>query len=183
MRQSWDASAEVVNSTREADARARRLKDVIYSAYLLGGTFFVVGVCVGLLGGGVRRGDVVGLVIAVSLGSSGLLYMIFAFFLRRRRYWAWVASVVMTVLLLVFVLFLTIWLVVRIPMWRHQEMAMFVAVPLVGLGSWVTALGLILKYLRDALPAVREKEAGAQMGFAVIPVARVAEGGESDEPR
>jgi hypothetical protein len=47
----------------------------------------------------------------------------------------------------------------------------------------VVALGLIMKYLRDALPAVREEEAGAQIGIAVIPVAQVAEGEQSDEAR
>ena len=184
MHPSRDTSAEVVNAVREAETRARRLKDVIHSAYLLGGTFFVVGALLGLLSLGMRRrADAIGLVIAMSLGSSGLLYMIFAHFLRRRRYWAWVASLVMTIVLLTFVGILTLWILILIVARWEREMtdpqSFLVVVPIIGLGSWVLALALILKYLREALPAVREEEAGVQMGFAVIPVAHVA---QSDEP-
>jgi hypothetical protein len=133
------------------------------------------------IGGG--RGDAIGRVIAMSLASSGLLYMIFARFLRRRRYWAWVGSLVMTIILFGFVSILSLIVVVAVVRNWEREGAAFVVIPFIGLGSWVVALGLILKYLRDALPAVREEEAGAQMGFAVIPVARVAEDGQSDEER
>jgi hypothetical protein len=158
----------------EAEARTRRLKEIIRSAHLLGSAFLGAGVLVGFAAAGMRRADPVDVVIAMSLGSSGLLYIIFAKFLRRRRYWAWVASFVMTAILFTFVSAFTVWVISRIVSRWEAETAVLGAIPLIGLASWVLALGLILMYLREALPAVREEEAGVQMGFAVIPVAGVA---------
>jgi hypothetical protein len=166
------SSSYLVNP--QAEARARRLKEIIRSAYLLGSAFLGAGVLVGFAASSMRRADPVSVVIAMSLGSSGLLYIIFAKFLRRRRYWAWVASFVMTVILFTFVSAFAVWVVSRMVARWDPEMAALSMIPVIGLGSWVLALALILMYLREALPAVREEEAGVQMGFAVIPVASVA---------
>ena len=104
--------------------------------------------------------------IASALLSSGATYVVFGFFLSHRRYWAWLAMTIMTVIMLAFVGCVCGFLMIRSFFWDWGSV--------VALVCWWTALGLILHSLRQALPAVREAEAVVQKGFSVIPVAGLA---------
>jgi hypothetical protein len=73
----------------------------------------------------------------------------------------------LTVVLTVFVTVLCVYILVRTAFWSPG--------PLVALMCWGGALAIMFRSLREILPAVREAESAAQKGFAVIPVARVAE--------
>jgi hypothetical protein len=161
-------------SVLERDSRTRHLKSIVGSAQLLGGAFVAVGLFMMLIAFGGRRADPLMLVLAMSLASSGAAYIVFATFLRRRRYWAWVATLVMTILLLAAVSFLALWIVARALFESDPRILAIITIPVIGFGSWIAALALILYYLRESLPAVREQEAVVQKGFAVIPVAQVA---------
>jgi hypothetical protein len=169
----------VVNA--DAQLQARRLKAIVSSARLLGLAFLGFGLLAMLPAIDRLRFDPLPMLIASSLTSSGALYVVFAVFLRKRRYWAWVATLVMTILLLGAVALFTVFVVSNIageftrwgdPQW--SEMLLMLLGPGLWLGCWMAALILILRYLGQSLPAVREEEAVAQKGFAVIPVADLA---------
>ena len=171
-------SPGVVNA--DAQVLARKLRAIVRSACLLGACFLGIG----LLSMGVAmprfRRDPITMFIASSLMASGVLYIVFGVFLRRRRFWAWVAMLVMTIVLLAGVSVFMIFVVSNVvrefergePEW-HMVVLLLLG-PGLWLGCWMAALILILRYLGQSLPAVREQEAVAQKGFAVIPVAALA---------
>ena len=165
----------------DAQGRARDLKSIVGSAQLLGGCFLCFGLL--LLFPATRRRrwvDPTLLFIASSLMSSGVLYVVFASFLKRRRYWAWVATLVMTILLLAVVTSFAGWVAYSVARDVGREPApgrvflLAMLGPGVWLGTWIAALVLILRYLRRSLPAVREEESVVQKGFAVVPLAQLA---------
>src|SRR5687767_10025728 len=162
----------------DAHFQVRRLKAVVNAARLLGICFLGFGLLT-MFPAIQRFGfDPVFMLIASSLTSSGALYLVFSAFLARRRYWAWVAMLVMTIFLLggvaVFSVFVVSNIVRQFTRWGEpewSEMLRMLLGPGLWLGSWLAALILILRYLGQSLPAVREEEAVAQKGFAVSPVA------------
>jgi hypothetical protein len=168
----------VVNA--DAEVQGRKLRAIVRSACLLGACFLFIGVLVMGVAIPRFRRDPITLLVASSLTSSGVLYIVFGVFLRRRRFWAWVAMLVMTIVLLAGVTVFAILVVsnvVREFGRREPELYMVVLMllgPGLWLGCWMAALILILRYLGQSLPAVREQEAVAQKGFAVIPVGGVA---------
>jgi hypothetical protein len=103
----------------------------------------------------------------------GVLYVIASVGLTRRRYWAWVMSLIVTVLLIVALL-----------------ATMIVVTCLNDRGGQIFIPGifyllmpvLILIYMLRALPVLREAELLDTKGFIVLPVARHSESTTPPEP-
>lgn len=109
--------------------------------------------------------------MSVMLVAPGVLYVLAGVFLKRRRYWAWMTTVVMTVLLLLAVIILSVGLIAAMIRSNNADAGWM---PGIAFACWTIALGSILFSLRQCLPAILETEQQAQQGFSVIPVARLA---------
>ncbi len=112
--------------------------------------------------------------------TPGVLYVIAGVFLKKRRYWAWMTTVIMTLLLLLTALTFSAAVVIEMMHSRHPDDA---SMPATGLACMVFSLTSILISLRKCLPAVLESEQQAQHGFAVIPVAHLAPPTDQQSPR
>src|SRR6185503_8444825 len=102
----------VVNA--DAQLQGRKLKAIVSSARLLGLCFLGFGLLVMMTTVGRIRRDPIFAIIGSSLTSSGVLYIVFGVFLRRRRYWAWVAMLVMTILMLIGVGLFTVFVILNV---------------------------------------------------------------------
>jgi hypothetical protein len=89
----------------------------------------------------------------------GVLYLVAAAGLVKRRYWAWVMSLAVTVLLIVALI-----AAFAVVAWRDAKMRSFV----VPGALYVSMPGLILAYMVRALPVVREAELLGTKGFNVL---------------
>ncbi|MDB5320613.1 MAG: hypothetical protein JWN40_2244 [Phycisphaerales bacterium] len=122
----------------------------------LGGALFSIGT---------KSGDFGTVVVLVTslVTVPGLLYIIASVGLARRRYWAWVMSFAVSVLLMVALLVTFALITIR------QPDAALMWIPGILLMSMP---GLILFYMLRALPVVREAELLGAPGFAVLPAVR-----------
>jgi len=159
----------------EPTVRQQRVfSEVIDALWFLGLLLFLGGgaVTIGLLNKGKVMLHVAALVTALAT-VPGALYVVAAVGLKRRRYWAWVATSVLTWVSLVVAVGLcgaAAYEVLRAGAYGE------LLGPAVALGSWGTALGSILWALRASLPAVRQTEQLARPAFNVIPGRRRDEG-------
>jgi hypothetical protein len=156
---------------------ARELDLTVDETQTIGGIFVVVGA--GLLVAIVAqakhldRAALLGIgAVSTLLIAPGVLYVLAGVFLRRRRYWAWVATRVMTIVLL--------WVVglggvAAVVLTTINQPLIYGLGPVVGFGCWGAALGIILSSLRRNVRLVREAEHVAQKGFHVLPVRRAEE--------
>lgn len=152
---------------RRNDAEA--LKAAVNGIVALGIVFTLIGglILAAALAADTRRSRLVAMLVGSFLVAPGILYIVGAIFLRARRYWAWVTTLVLTIIALIAVAALSVWLVISMGRRVDGQPSALLA-----FGCWGMALIFVLRYLRDALPGVRETEANAQHGFAVVaPVA------------
>jgi hypothetical protein len=167
----WAGEPDNVNRARASHAeQVRHLESAV-------GATRLIGILFALLGGGLlvlmvadheptlRLVFVAGFVVA-----PGVLYVVAGFFLKGRKYWAWLATLVVSVVALIGVAMLGLVVVVSFVRRERAEASIVVA-----FGCWVAALVGILWSLYKCLPAVREAEQVAQSGFGVVVRARAVE--------
>ncbi|HEY7119084.1 MAG TPA: hypothetical protein VH475_21010 [Tepidisphaeraceae bacterium] len=146
----------------------RIFREVIDAIRFVGIVLVVVGVIVaGVMvekrGAMARRAPpVAGLVAA-----PGLLYLVAAVGLSRRRYWAWVMSLIVTVLLMVALLATCVYFAA----FARAGASAGLACPTV---MYFSMPCLILLYMLRAVPVVRDAGLLVRKGFHVLPAAVAA---------
>lgn len=142
------------------------LREVIDAIRLVGTLLAVFGGPVAWLlvpRGGAAPLRVVGLIAGLVV-IPGVLYLVAAAGLMRRRYWAWTMGLIVTVLLMLTLLGLGVYFVA----FSSRPEAVGFVVPT---AIYFSMPVLILLYMVRALPVIRDAELLVRTGFNVLPAA------------
>jgi hypothetical protein len=149
------------------DRREKIVREVVDAIRMMG--FFLV------LGGGVTtismadRSTILSPKLALITGLvtvPGVLYLVAAWALARRRYWGWVMGFSVTTLLILALIAITIALLCS------NSPGRFIA--MIPMALYISMPSLILIYMLRGLAVVREAQSLEQKGFIIVPRVQTA---------
>jgi hypothetical protein len=165
---------EIRKAQFQAALEARHLASAVQSTRFIGVLFAAIGIVTLLamwfpaLQGRLPLYAIA--LVSTFLVAPGVLYVVAEVFLKARRYWAWLATAIITGVLLLAVGGVCLYSVVAMLAFGQADLGG----PIVAFACWASALGVILFSLRQCLPAVRAAEQVVQKGFSIVPLAHSA---------